>query len=104
MLQLRDTRGITLIGLIVTIIVLLILAGVTLSFVAGENGILKRGTTAVEVNEKASAKEEANLLVADIVTQYYEEKYVNHKDLKELDEYIKKELITEKRQQQEIIE
>lgn len=96
MLQLRDTRGITLIGLIVTIIVLLILAGVTLSFVAGENGILKRATTAVEVNEKTSAEEEANLLVANIVTQYYEEKYVNHKDLKELDEYIKKELITEK--------
>lgn len=75
---------------------MLILTGVTLSFVAGENGILKRATTAVEVNEKATAEEEANLVVADIVTQYYEEKYVNHKEVEELDKYLRTELQTER--------
>lgn len=94
--MLKRNQGITLIALVVTIIVLLILAGVTLSFVAGENGILKRATIAVEVNEKASAEEEANLVVADIVTQYYEEKYVNHKEVGELDNYIENQLATER--------
>ena len=75
--MLKKKEGITLIALVVTIIVLLILAGVTLSLISGENGILKRATNAVGVNEKATAEEEANLLIADIVAEYYEEKYVN---------------------------
>ena len=36
----RNTRGITLIALVITIIVLLILAGVTITVLSGENGIL----------------------------------------------------------------
>ncbi len=92
----KSKRGITLIALVVTIIVLLILAGVTLSFVAGENGILKRATEAVDINEKATAEEEANLVVVDLASQYYEEKYVNHKEVEELDEYLKTELKTGK--------
>ncbi len=95
--MLTKKEGITLIALVVTIIVLLILAGVTLTLVAGENGILKRATNAVDVNEKASAQEEANLLIADFATQYYEGKYVNHKaDFENVDDYIKAELRTEK--------
>lgn len=94
---LKRNKGITLIALVVTIIVLLILAGVTLSFVVGENGILKRATTAVEVNEKASAEEEANLVVADLATSYYEEKYVNQKsDLGTIDNYLENQLTSKK--------
>ena len=77
-MKLKKENGITLIALVITIIVLLILAGVSLSLVSGENGILKRATDAVDVNERASAEEQANLVLAEIVTQYYEEKYVNH--------------------------
>ncbi len=77
-MKLKKQNGITLIALVITIIVLLILAGVSLSLVSGENGILKRATDAVDVNERASAEEQANLVLAEIVTQYYEEKYVNH--------------------------
>ncbi len=95
--MLRKEEGITLIALVITIIVLLILAGVTLSLVAGENGILKRATNAVDVNEKASAQEEANLLIADFATQYYEGKYVNYKaEFENIDDYIKAKLRTEK--------
>lgn len=42
----KKEQGITLIALVITIIVLLILAGVSLSLVAGENGILKRAENA----------------------------------------------------------
>lgn len=38
--------GITLIALVITIIVLLILAGVSLSITVGENGILQKATSA----------------------------------------------------------
>ena len=94
--MLKRNKGITLIALVVTIIVLLILAGVTLSLVTGENGILKRATNAVDVNEKATAEEQADLLVAEIATKYYEEKYVDNKKVGEIDVYIQEELETEK--------
>lgn len=90
--MLKRNRGITLIALVITIIVLLILTGITLSLVAGENGILKRATDAVKINEEAMAEEEANLVIADIVTKYYEAKYVNKENLKELDDYIKEQI------------
>ncbi len=75
--MLKKNKGITLIALVVTIIVLLILAGVTLSLVAGENGILKRATNAVDVNEKESAKVEVSLKITEYQTEYYEKKYLN---------------------------
>lgn len=75
--MLKNKKGITLIALVITIIVLLILAGVTLSFVAGENGILKRATLAVNINGKEVAKEQVSLEIASYQTEYYEERYVN---------------------------
>lgn len=41
-IKLKGNRAITLIALVITIIVLLILAGVTISTLIGENGILTR--------------------------------------------------------------
>ena len=38
----KNNKGITLVALVITIIVLLILAGVTLSMVLGPNGIISR--------------------------------------------------------------
>lgn len=38
----KRTRGITLIALVITIIILLILAGITISALTGENGILRK--------------------------------------------------------------
>ena len=69
----KKQRGITLIALIVTIIVLLILAGVTLKIVAGEQGILKRTEKAVIQNSKGSAIEDLELAVADLKNKYSEE-------------------------------
>ena len=39
----RNNTGITLIALVITIIVLLILAGVSIAMLTGNNGILTRG-------------------------------------------------------------
>ena len=50
-------NGITLIALVITIIVLLILAGVTIASITGENGILNKATNARDNNAKASAEE-----------------------------------------------
>ena len=48
---LRRNKGITLIALVVTIIVLLILAGISISMLTGQNGILNRATTAKKQTE-----------------------------------------------------
>lgn len=53
----KSQKGITLIALVITIIVLLILAGVTIAMLTGENGILKKATGAVSDTEKATAEE-----------------------------------------------
>ncbi len=53
----RFNKGITLVALVVTIVVLLILAGVTISNLTGEKGIIKEAKTAKELTEKAALEE-----------------------------------------------
>lgn len=76
--RLTKTRGITLIALVITIIVLLILAGISLNLITGEDGILGRAMEAVDENEKAVIDEEVKLAVADKSMEYYK----NRKSLK----------------------
>ena len=52
----RKMKGITLIALVVTIVVLLILAGVSINLVIGDNGIITRAKEAASQTEVASAK------------------------------------------------
>ena len=59
-------KGITLIALVITIIVLLILAGVTINMVLGEDGILQRAENAREQQEKAQDMENIRLAMAEI--------------------------------------
>ena len=61
--ELKRNKGITLIALVITIIILLILAGVTIATLTGENGILTRATEANEQTEKKGLKEEIELAV-----------------------------------------
>ena len=53
----RKDKGITLIALVVTIIVLLILAGISISMLTGQNGILNRATTAKTQTEISQVDE-----------------------------------------------
>ena len=54
-------KGITLISLVITIIILLILAGITIGLVAGDNGILTQAARAKEETENARRDEESAL-------------------------------------------
>ena len=59
----KNNKGITLIALVITIIVLLILAGVTIATLTGENGILTRANEAKKETGKAKAKEQIQIAV-----------------------------------------
>ena len=68
---LRRNKGITLIALVVTIIVLLILAGISIAMLTGQNGILNRTAEAKEKTEAAQKDEEKTLQgYEDIMAQY----------------------------------
>ena len=60
----NSNKGITLIALVVTIIVLLILAGVSIATLTGPNGLLTRVNDAKTATEKAGAKEKVQVEVA----------------------------------------
>ena len=53
----RKEQGITLIALVITIIILLILAGITISAITGDNGIIRNTKNAKEETEIANEKE-----------------------------------------------
>ena len=55
--ELKKQKGITLIALVITIIVLLILAGISISMLTGQNGILNRAQEAKEKTELAGEDE-----------------------------------------------
>ena len=71
---LKEERGITLIALVVTIVVLLILAGVSIKMLTGDNGILNKANEATEENRKQTAAEKMNLKITNIQIKSYAEK------------------------------
>ena len=60
-IKLRGTKGITLIALVVTIVVLLILAGVSIAMLTGEDGIIKQAQRAEDATEIAEERDKVNL-------------------------------------------
>ena len=85
--KIKERKGITLIALVITIIVLLILAGVSIAMLTGENGILMQAQNAKAETEKASVIEQARL---DIIEKQTEGKgtTIYKEDIKEiLDKY-----------------
>ncbi len=76
-------KGITLVALVVTIVVLLILAGVSISLVLGQNGLI---SNAKEAKEKTQLAEKDELKHLDEVNEYIdsqEEEYIKDDDLPE---------------------
>ena len=59
--KLKNVKGITLIALVITIIVLLILAGVSIAMLTGENGILTQAQKAKMETENVAKQEEQDL-------------------------------------------
>ena len=62
----KETKGITLIAMVITIIILLILVGVSLNFILGENGIITRAKTTGKIQTIATIKEALELEKVDI--------------------------------------
>ena len=90
----KREKGITLIALVITIIVLLILAGVSISLTLGNNGVLNQATNSVTKTRNASAKEEVEMAWAGAVSNYWAE-WANDSS-KQLDEdFLAEELIGE---------
>ena len=67
----RNQRGITLIALVITIIVLLILAGVSIAMLTGNNGILSNAQKAKDETLKSEVIERINIALNDVKTEIY---------------------------------
>ena len=80
----RNIRGITLIALVISIIVMLILAGVSIGMLIGENGILTQSQKAVKNYDIASEREylEQNVLSVQL------EKYIGNVSSEKLGEIL----------------
>ena len=77
-LNLKERNGITLIALVITIIVLLILAGVVITTLTGDNGILGKAKTAKTTNDEEKAKEQIKIAV---MGSYGKDGELNYDDL-----------------------
>ena len=73
----RNQRGITLVALVITIIVLLILAAVTIAALGGSNGILTNASRSQVANELGEAQDLVNLAANEAINDYYTAIYVN---------------------------
>ena len=67
--MLKNNKGITLIALVITIIVLLILAGVSIAMLTGQNGILNQATTARDETVVGEVEEACKLAVANLIAE-----------------------------------
>ena len=84
--KIKNNKAITLIALIITIIILLILAGVAISFTIGEDGIFDKSKKGAEKYEMAEAKEQIELAIQGLVM----EKTQNGEDFPTLREIVDK--------------
>lgn len=67
----KKENGITLVALVVTIIVLLILAGVSISMLVGDNGVASRAQDAASDTSVGNAQDAVNLAISAVQTDYY---------------------------------
>ena len=80
----KEIKGITLFTLAVTIVVLLILAGISINTVIGDNGIIKKAQSSAELTKESEAKEIINRTIMEFyLTNEYEtlEDFLNTKVL-----------------------
>ena len=67
----KKQTGITLIALVITIIVLIILAGISISLLFGDNGIITKAQDAGRIAQEANAKEDIEMAWLSATTDYY---------------------------------
>ena len=81
---LNEKRGITLIALVITIIVLLILAGVTIATLTGDNGLLQKAQTAKEKSTEGEICEQLKLVYAEYQIGNYDSEVIIQKRLEDI--------------------
>lgn len=89
----KKENGITLIALVITIIVLLILAGITIATLAGDNGILSKANTAGEESKKKEYEEVLKIIGNGLRADKIINSWDNKTYLDEFEKEIKKEEI-----------
>ena len=62
----KNNKGITLIALVITIIVLIILAGISINLLMGDNGIITKAQDAARVQKEGEIKEELSLALTTL--------------------------------------
>ncbi len=77
-MNLKGNKAITLVALIITIIVLLILAGVTLNMVLGENGLINKAQSSVDKYQQSSVNEQKLL---NSIEEYFDSNVQRDKKL-----------------------
>ena len=83
-------KGITLIAIVITIIVLLILAGVSINMIIGDNGILNQAKTATVKQRFAKYKEELELGMYGKITVAGEplKNYIQSMNTEDIDNFV----------------
>lgn len=71
----KNEKGITLIALVITIIVLLILAGISIAMLTGDNGLLTKSKQSAAASAVAGAKDEVTLEFQKQMAEYLRLKY-----------------------------
>ena len=90
----KNQKGITLIALVVTIVVLLILAGVAIAMLRGDNGILTESQKAASETKIGEATEAVSNAINELTTEFYDKKYVtNTAGSDTVGSYVKKGLL-----------
>ena len=69
---LKQKKGITLIALVITIIVLLILAGISISMISENNGILRQAGNAKNLTEQAQLEGDVDIAYVSFAGQLRE--------------------------------
>ena len=83
--MIKNKRGITLIALVVTIVVLLILAGTSIAMLTGDNGIFNQAKEVKIKNEESAAREKLEIELTNFIAEknankeYNENEYIDNK-------------------------
>ena len=91
----KNKKGITLIALVISIIVLLILAGVSLQALIGDNGILTQATKSKEKTDDNEVVDAVALAWNAKMTQYYEDLAKGQATASSKSQYVSKENLNE---------
>jgi Tfp pilus assembly protein PilE len=72
----KQQKGITLIALVITIIVLLILAGITIAMLTGSDSAPAKANEAKQKNDIGAAKDQVFMIAQNAQLKYYDDTYV----------------------------